>query len=153
MKDDSVGPSSCATDGKGLLCIDSSAFSSPGGEGVLLDRRNGDAGCTISALLASLALLVCLDGDCGMLKLLPGLANGLDGRSAPEALLICDGRRTKGLLLTGDSDSGLLGDNTGAVFVGDCVGVEDLAVAGDWLFWRRKGDCRPESKESGVGRS
>lgn len=101
-----------------------------------------------------LELLACLEGEVGMLKLLAGRAKGLDGRSTPEPLLlIWDGLRTKGLLLTGDNESGFSGDTIDVAFVGDCVGVDARAVAGDWLFWRRKGDWRPESKESGDGRS
>ena len=67
-----------------------------------------------------------------MLKPLVGLANGLVGRSAPEPLLlIWDGRRTNGLLFTGESESGLVGDRLVLTFVGDCVGVDARAVAGD----------------------
>lgn len=149
----SAGPSNCAVEGRGLLGVGSSSFSSSGGDGVLLRSLAGDDGCTISPLLASLALLACLDGDAGILSPLVGLAKGLDGRSTPEPLLlIWDGRRTNGLLLTGESESALVGDSAGAAFVGDCVGVDERAVAGDWLFCRLKGDCRPESKERGVGR-
>lgn len=153
--EDSEGPSSCAVDGNGLLGDRTgSVFSSTGGEGVLLRCLLGDSGGTSSLLLVLLALLTCLDGDAGMLRLLVGLAKGLVGRSAPEPLLlIWKGRRTNGLLLTGESESGFVEESDDAAFVGDCVGVDARAVAGDWLFCRRKGDWRPESKESGDGRS
>ena len=63
-----------------------------------------------------------------MLSPLAGRAKGLVGRSA--AWLICEGRRTKGLFLTGDSESGLVGDRLGEALVGDVGGVA-RAVAGD----------------------
>lgn len=42
----------------------------------------------------------CLDGEAGMLRLLVGLANGLDGLS--DAALFCDGRLTNGLAFSGE---------------------------------------------------
>lgn len=88
-----------------------------------------------------------------MLSPLVGLAKGLEGRSVP-LWLICEGRRTKGLLFTGERESGLVGEKLCDVFVGDVVGVvARVFVAGDWLFCRLKGDWRPESKLRGVGRS
>lgn len=121
-----------------------SAASSSSGDAV----RRGDAGATSSLLLA---LLVCLDGEVGMLRLLDGRANGLVGRSEDE--LICDGRRTKGLVFSGESEAVLVGERPPFGFVGDCVGGVARAVAGEALFCRLKGDWRPESKESGDGRS
>lgn len=102
-------------------------------------------------LLFTLALLTCLDalGLCGMPRLLPGLANGLAGRS--PALLIWEGRRTKGLAFSGDREPALIGDQLEeGVLVGELVGVAALTVAGEAEFWRRKGDWRPVSwKERG----
>ena len=85
-----------------------------------------------------------------MLRLLLGLANGLEGLS--DEWLIWDGRRTNGLVFSGDSEPALVCEKDGPVFVGDCVGVVARTVAGETLFCRLKGDCRPESKESGEGR-
>lgn len=141
MIDDSEGPSACAMDGSGLVDVDASTLSSIGGEGVVLRWRVGDSGNFSSLLLTLLELLACLVGHEGMLKLLVGLAKGLAGRSTPEPLLlIWEGRRTNGLLLTGERESGLVGDRVDAAFVGDAVGVVARTVAGDWLFWRLKGD-------------
>ena len=87
-----------------------------------------------------------------MLKLLFGLPNGLAGRS--DVWLICDGRRTKGLVFSGERPPGFVGENEPLDgLTGDCaVGVVARTVAGEALFWRLKGDCRPESKERGEGR-
>jgi hypothetical protein len=73
-----------------------------------------------------------------MLRLLEGLANGLAGRS--EVWLICDRRRTKGLVFSGDREPVFTGDRLALCLVGDCVGVVASTVAGDALFWRLKGD-------------
>ena len=92
-----------------------------------------------------------------MLRLLVGLANGLAGRS--EVWFICDGRRTKGLVFSGDSDPALTVGRALLLplpvnFVGEvCVGVVARTVgAGEALFWRLNGDWRPESKERSDGR-
>lgn len=111
--------------------------------------KRGELGGSSSSLL--LALLVCRDGDVGMLKLLDGLAKGLVGRS--EVWLICDGRRTNGLVFSGDREPAFVGERPPLGLVGDCVGVVARTVAGEALFCLLKGDCRPESKESGDGRS
>jgi hypothetical protein len=108
----------------------------------------GEVGENISSLL--LALLLCLEGEAGMLKPLDGLAKGLVGRS--DVWLICERRRTNGLVFSGDRDPAFIGDSPPLGFVGDCVGVVARTVAGEALFWRLKGDWRPESKESGEGR-
>lgn len=86
-----------------------------------------------------------------MLRLLDGRAKGLDGLS--EVWLMVDGRRTNGLAFSGDSEPDLIGDKLALIFVGDCVGVVARTVAGEALFCRLNGDWRPESKESGDGRS
>jgi hypothetical protein len=91
----------------------------------------GEAGMS-SRLLLSLAPLACRDGLAGMLKLLVGLAKGLEGRSL--ALLICDGRLTKGLAFSGDSDAFFVGDQLGAALLGDAVGVVARTVAGEAEF-------------------
>lgn len=78
------------------------------------DVRSVEYDATSSLLLAE---LLCLVGDGGMLKLLVGLANGLVGRS--DVWLIVDGRRTKGLVFSGDSEPVLTGDKLLACFVGD----------------------------------
>ena len=106
-------------------------------------------------------MLGCLEGDAGILKLEPGRANGLVGLSLPNGLaglsevwLICDGRLTKGLVFSGESEPALVGERLiEAVLVGEGVGVVARTVIGEAvLFCRLKGDCRPESKESGDGR-
>jgi len=86
---------------------------------------------------------------------LNGLANRLDGRS-PVWLLICDGRRTKGLAFSGDSDPTVLVEekaDAGGLVGEEALGVEArTVVAGDAELWRRKGDCRPlpgSAKERG----
>lgn len=78
-----------------------------------------------------------------------GLAKGLVGLSL--LLLICDGRRTNGLLFSGESDATLVWlKRGGAALVGEASGVAARTVAGEAEFWRRKGDCRPLSwKERG----
>ena len=75
-----------------------------------------------------------------------GRANGLEGRE--EAGLIWDGRRTNGLVFSGESELGRLGAY--AFLVGEDDGVDWRIVAGEAEFWRRKGDWRPVSwKERG----
>ena len=123
----------------------SSSCSSNAGVTLRSRSRLGDAGGVSSLLLA---LLVCLDGEAGMLKLLLGRAKGLVGRS--EVWLICDGRLTNGLAFSGDSEPTLVGDKLEEIagLVGDCVGVVARTVTEDAvLFWRLKGDSRPESGE------
>ena len=96
-------------------------------------------------------MLSCLAGELGLPKLLVGLANGLAGRS--PVWLIWDGRLTNGLVFSGDSEAAFVGEKALFGLAGDCVGVVARTVAGDWLFWRLKGDCRPaESKDRGDGR-
>lgn len=104
-----------------------------------------------------LALLVCLDGEAGTPSPLVGLPNGLDGRS--DVWLICDGRLANGFVFSGDKEPGLVGDRLVLLplrldFNGEvCGGGVPRAVAGEaLLFWRLKGDWRPESKERGDGR-
>ena len=106
----------------------------------------GKSGVTF-LLLVLLALLTWRDGLVGMLRLLLGRAKGLLGRSE---WLIWDGRRTKGLVFSGDREPFFVGDRLGAALVGDRVGVVARTVAGEAEFFLAKGDCRPESlKESG----
>ena len=116
---------------------------------VALGRRLGDCGgVSSSSALVLLALLTCLEGEAGMPRLLPGLAKGLDGRSeAWWFWLIWDGRRTKGLVFSGDNELVLVGERCEGPLMGDePVGVVARTVgAGDAEFWRRKGDWRPES--------
>lgn len=85
-----------------------------------------------------------------MLKLLEGRANGLDGRS----VLIWLGRRTNGLVFSGDRLLALVGDSDNAegAFVGEDPGVPPRTVAGDALFCRRNGDCRALALSKGEGR-
>ena len=142
------GPSSWEGDGAGRVrfgvpCSPSMA------EGVVLRCRLGEAGRTRSFLLPP--VLLCLEGVLVMLSALPLRANGLEGRSG-EDWPNCDGRRTKGLVFSGDSEFVFVGEKPLDVLVGDGVGVVARTVAGDALFWRLKGDWRPESKESGEGR-
>lgn len=85
-----------------------------------------------------------------MLKLLEGRAKGLDGRS--EALSIWLGRRTNKPVFSGDREPGLVGDSPALAFVGDVLGIVPRAVAGDALFWRRKGDWRALGFSKGDGR-
>ena len=65
-------------DGAGDATRCSSTSSSSSGAGVTLAAR-GDGRVGVSSYL--LALLACLEGDAGILKLLLGLANGLAGLS------------------------------------------------------------------------
>lgn len=135
-----VGPSKREGDG-GALIVDASS-----GAGVTLAAL-GEAGGVSSLLLA---LLTFLEGEAGMLRLLLGLANGLDGLS--EVSLICDGRRTNGLVFSSESEVDLVGERFDG-FVGEVwVGVVARIVDGEAeavLFWRLKGDCRPDSGEKG----
>ena len=111
------------------------SLSAKGGLGL----RLGEAGGVPSLLLMLLAVLACLDGDAGMLRLLAGRPNGEaarwkgdDGRS--EAWLFCEGLRTNGEGFSGDREPllvvALVGDKFDG-FDGDAVGVDALAVAGD----------------------
>lgn len=98
----------------------------------------------------SASLLVLLDargGDVVMLRLLVGRAKGLVGRSEPW--LIWLGRRTKGLAFSGEREFGFVGDRVAGAFVGDEEGVAPRTVAGEALFWRRKGDWRPVALSNG----
>lgn len=139
------GEAKAGEEGGGL----SSASMAVGG----LVRRVGDGSGrgdseVSSCLLRVLELLTCLDGLAGMLRLLVGLAKGLEGRS--EAWLIWDGRRTKGLVFSGDKEPALVGDRPSGALVGEDVGVAARTVAGEAEFCRLKGDCRPVSwKERG----
>ena len=93
-----------------------------------LGRWAGDCGGVFtSAEYLLLALLACRDGEAGRPRLLLGRAKGLDGRS--DAWLITDGRRTKGLAFSGESEPFLVGERCEAPFVGDVVGVVARAVA------------------------
>ena len=85
-----------------------------------------------------------------MLKLLEGRAKGLTGRSE----LIWLGRLTNGLAFPGDKLCALVGDSDSAdgALVGEDPGVPPRTVAGDALFWRRKGDCREAALSNGGGR-
>jgi len=106
----------------------------------------GKSGVT-SLLLILLALLTWRDGLVGMLRLLPGRAKGLLGRSE---WLIWDGRRTNGLVFSGDREPFFVGDRFVVTLVGERVGVVARTVAGEAEFFLAKGDCLPESlKERG----
>ena len=78
------------------------------------------------------------EGEAGTLSPLVGLAKGLDGRSA--VCPICDGRRTNGLVFSGDNDPCLVGEKVlipplPVVLTGEvCVGVVARTVAGEALF-------------------
>lgn len=83
-------------------------------------------------------------GESGSPRPLVGRANGLEGRSEEvwDGLLTWLGRRTNGLFL--------LGDKADDTFVGDVVGVPArTVVAGETLFCRRNGDCRPVGESKG----
>lgn len=146
----SAGPSKGDGEGAGrfdALCV---SYSSRAGVTLAcLSVRLGEAGGVASLWLA---LLVCLDGEAGILRLELGRANGLVGRS--DVWLICEGRRPKGEVFSGESDVALVGDRFegGIALVGEAVGVVARTVAGDAvLFCRLKGDWRPELNERGEG--
>lgn len=139
--EEGAAPSNGDGEGSGLAVTDGDGGTSFSTSGAGVTR--GEAGGVSSLLLAA---LTCLDGDAGILKLLLGLANGLVARS--PLWLICDGRLTNGLAFSGDREPARVYEG----FVGDCVGVVARAVAGDMLFCRLNGLCRPVSKERGEGR-
>lgn len=62
------------------------------------------------------------------------------------------GLRTKGLVFSGDKEDCLACDKWEDCLVGECVGVVARTVAGDALFWRRKGDCRAVVESKGEMR-
>jgi hypothetical protein len=132
-----------------------SASSSLSGAGVTLGCRFGSTGVGgVSALSFTMpTLLSCRVGDPERPRLLDGRAKGLDGLS--DVWPICEGRRPNGLAFSGDNEFTFVGERWIEVtFVGDCVGVEArTVVAGEELFWRRNGDWRPVSMESGAGLS
>ena len=118
------------------------------GSGVASGLRRGDLGGSSTGLFR-LSLLNLRDGAETMLRLLVGRANGLVGRSA-AAWLIWLGRRVNGFAFSGDSELVLVGERCEGAFVGDDDGVAvRMAVAGDWLFCLRKGDCLPEEDSKG----
>lgn len=124
--------------------------------GTMMDRLAGDGGVAESGVgLRSastwLELLMLREGDAGMLRLLEGLANGLVECSA--VWLIWLGRLANGLAFSGDSELGLVGESAAGVLVGEELGVVPRTVAGDALFCRRNGDCRPFGLSKGDGRS
>lgn len=106
-----------------------SSLSGAGESVACLVGGRGDGLSGRSYWLASLALR---EGEAGMLKLLDGLAKGLEGRS--EEWLIWLGRRTNGLVFSGDKLPAFVGESVAFCLVGDGK------VAGEPLFWRRKGD-------------
>lgn len=82
-----------------------------------------------------------------MLRLLPGLPKGLEGRAA--VWLFCDGLRPNGLCLSGEREPALVGDVLESLEGLAGVGVLARPVEDALLFWRLKGDWRPESGVKG----
>lgn len=111
-------------------------MSGSSGAGDALGCLNGERSEGLGGASFWLAALVFRDGEAGMLRLLDGLANGLEGRSGFEPIWL--GRRTNGLVFSGERLLGLVGESVDGAFVGEVLG------AGETVFWRLKGFCRTD---------